>query len=153
MSQISPRSLFNTIRSLTTHHICWELHGPLIKPPRKETRGKKTTQNTRPAVASRDPTILRAQNRQSISGDTRKLEPGQAEQTPLSSTMATGRHGQAETSACPRGAGRGSWKSDREAGFATWTFSSAALAAAGAPTLGTPPPLPFFPVALELYTS
>lgn len=50
--------------------------------------GEKTkTQNTRPAAASKDPIVLRAQNRRSISGDTRKLEPGLAEQTHLSSKM------------------------------------------------------------------
>jgi len=32
-------------------------------------------------------------------------------------------------------------------------FSLATLAVPGAPTLGTPPPRPFFPVALELHTS
>lgn len=54
----------------------------------------------------------------------------------------------------PRRAGRGSWKSDREAGLTTTqTFQFGTLAAPSAPTLGAPPPPSFFPGAVELHTS
>lgn len=52
----------------------------------------------RPALASRDTTVLRAKLLHSISGET----PGEAEQAHLSSRRRTGRHWQAETSAEPR---------------------------------------------------